>query len=74
MKVGIQRGIARRLEQLSQQTWIVSTQVLLVEINDEHAVVALAGEFMLGITRHQTGTHAGDLTTRSVHLELGTAR
>ena len=39
---------------------------MLIEIDDEHAVIALAGKLVSSVSRHKAGTHTTDLTTRPV--------
>lgn len=63
VEIGIQRRVARRLEQLRQQARIVVADVLIIQIDDQHAIVALAGKFVLGMPGHQAGAHAANLAT-----------
>ena len=72
MKIGVQRRIARGLEQLGEQREIGFGGVLLIEVEDQHAVVANPGELMLGIAGHQTGAHPADFATAAIDLKLGT--
>jgi hypothetical protein len=44
---------------------------VLIQIEDEHAVLAHTCKPVPGISRHQAGTHPADLATAAVHLELG---
>jgi hypothetical protein len=44
---------------------------LLIQVEDQHAVVADSGKLMLSIPRHQTGTHPADLATTAIDLKFG---
>ncbi|MNT29842.1 hypothetical protein D3C72_1656040 [compost metagenome] len=72
LEVGIQLRVARRLEQMGKQGQVFAGGALLIQIDDQHAVVAHAGKLVIGIARHQAGAHAAYLATPAVDLELRT--
>ena len=74
LEIGIQRRIAWRFEQPGQQLGVLGDGILLVEIDDQHAVVAHAGEAVVGIARHQTGAHPADFATGAIDLEFRAPR
>jgi len=70
LEIGIQGRVARRLEQVRKQLRVVEI-ILLVEVDDQHAVVAHPGETMVRIARHHASAHAADFAPRAVDFELG---
>ncbi|GLZ87794.1 hypothetical protein Pres01_38450 [Metapseudomonas resinovorans] len=46
---------------------------MLIQIEDQHAVLAHARELVPGIPRHQARTHPANLAATAIHLELGAA-
>ena len=72
LEVGVQLRVTRRLEQMGQQGQVFAGGVLLIQIDDQHAVVTHAGKLVIGIAGHQTGTHATHLAATAVDFELRT--
>ena len=71
LEIDIEGRIARRLEQTMEQLQVFAGCVVLVQVENQHAVVAHAGELVSGVARHQAGAHAADLTAATADLEFG---
>ncbi|MCY1545031.1 hypothetical protein D9M68_809490 [compost metagenome] len=72
LEVRIQLRVARGLEQMGEQFQVFAGNALLVQVDDQHAVVAHAGELVICIPWHQAGAHAAHLAATSIDLELRT--
>ncbi|BAN49985.1 hypothetical protein PCA10_42530 [Metapseudomonas resinovorans NBRC 106553] len=73
MKVRIEFGVTRLLEETAEEFGAFGRGPLLVQVEDQHLVVTDAGEFVAGIPRHQAGAHPAHFSATAIHLELGTA-
>jgi hypothetical protein len=70
LKISIQLWVARHLEQASEQLQVVAAATLLIQINDQHTVITHAGELVISVSRHKTGTHTAYLATTAIDLKL----
>ncbi|MNZ96621.1 hypothetical protein D3C78_1158220 [compost metagenome] len=56
---------------MREQGAVLGAGAALVEVDDQHTVVADPGEHVPGIARHQAGAHPADLAAPAFHLEFG---